>query len=50
VDLVLFAGTNGAAVSAFDALEKSFKKGRLDRSTLRRAYDRIQDLKNALEG
>jgi beta-N-acetylhexosaminidase len=50
VDLVLFAGTNGAAVSAFDALEKSFKKGRLDRNTLRRAYDRIQDLKNALEG
>lgn len=50
VDLVLFARTNGAAVSAFDALEKSFKKGRLDRSTLQRAYDRIQDLKNALEG
>ena len=49
VDLVLFARTDGAAVSAFNALEKSVKKGRLDRSILRKAYDRIQALKRAIE-
>jgi len=50
VDLVLFARTDGAAVSAFSALQKSVKNGRLDRSVLRSAYDRIQALKRAIEG
>ena len=49
VDLVLFARTDGAAVSAFNALQKAVNKGRLEMSVLRRAYDRIQSLKRAVE-
>lgn len=48
VDLLLFARTDGAAVSAFNALQKAVNKGRLDRSSLRSAYDRIQSLKRAI--
>lgn len=50
VDLVLFARTNGAAVKAFETLEKAVKKGRLEIKTLRSAYDRVQALKRAIEG
>lgn len=49
VDLVLFARTNGAAVKAFETLQKAVKKGRLDRNDLQAAYDRIQALKRAIE-
>lgn len=48
VDLVLFARTDGAAVSAFNALRKSVDKGRLEMSVLRTAYDRVQSLKRAI--
>jgi beta-N-acetylhexosaminidase len=47
-DLALFAQTQGASVSAFEALTKAVKDGRLDESTLQTAYDRIQALKQKL--
>lgn len=50
VDLALFARSEKATLKAHRALVKAVAKGRLDRSVLERAYERVQALKRAIQG
>jgi len=49
-DLALLARTEGGSVSAFDAVVKAVKEGRLEQSTVQAAYDRVVALKQKLGG
>jgi beta-N-acetylhexosaminidase len=47
-DLALLARTEGSSVSAFNAVVKAVKDGRLDEATLEAAYERILALKKKI--